>query len=278
MPTWLEGVWPSPAQVLQFHFHFPSEHAIDGSLYAGELHIVHQKVGSKGTDDLLVVGVMLEVGAESSFLAQLRFASLPAAKGDSVSISGVVDLMAFSAAFDGDSYHYMGSLTTPPCSQTAHWNVQATPAEMSQAQLDAFKALYPDPANNRPLMPLNGRFMWQNNPYCVCDEPKYKFWESNAKKAWRYDEPAWTMDDCEGLSQSPVDIVPASIAAARMGSTTISDFVDYRGLSGRSLKNTGYGVQVDGEFGTFTMDSQVFKVPAERFSLISMFKHSYEII
>ena len=48
-----------PAQVLQFHFHFPSEHAIDGSLYAGELHIVHQKVGSKGTDDLLVVGVML---------------------------------------------------------------------------------------------------------------------------------------------------------------------------------------------------------------------------
>ena len=105
--------------MLQFHFHFPSEHAIDGSLYAGELHIVHQMVGSKGTDDLLVVGVMLEVGAENSFLAQLGFGSLPAAKGDSVSIAGVVDLMAFSAAFDGDSYHYMGSLTTPPCSQTS---------------------------------------------------------------------------------------------------------------------------------------------------------------
>ena len=162
----------------------------------------------------------------------------------------MVDLGAFSAAFDGDSYHYMGSLTTPPCSQTAHWNVQATPAEMSQAQLDSFKALYPDPANNRPLMPLNGRFMWENNPYCVCDEPKYDFWEKDAKK-WSYDEPGWTMDDCEGLSQSPVDIVTASIAAGRTGSIPVSRFMNYRGLSKRKLKNTGYGVQVDGEFGSF---------------------------
>eukprot|EP00666_Eupelagonemidae_sp_cell4sb_P002317 gene2317-9657_t len=45
---------------LQFHFHFPSEHTIDGEHFAGELHIVHRRQGTSGLDDLLVVGVMLD--------------------------------------------------------------------------------------------------------------------------------------------------------------------------------------------------------------------------
>ena len=44
-------------QVKQFHFHFPAEHTVDGKLSAGEMHIVHQKVGSSGTNDLAVIGI-----------------------------------------------------------------------------------------------------------------------------------------------------------------------------------------------------------------------------
>eukprot|EP00666_Eupelagonemidae_sp_cell4sb_P015418 gene15418-19021_t len=47
-------------EALQFHFHFPSEHTVDGVSYDGELHIVHRRVGTSGLDDLLVVGVMLD--------------------------------------------------------------------------------------------------------------------------------------------------------------------------------------------------------------------------
>jgi len=37
-------------KMLEYHFHFPSEHAFDGQLYAGELHVVHQKVASKNKE------------------------------------------------------------------------------------------------------------------------------------------------------------------------------------------------------------------------------------
>src|SRR5258707_7472124 len=43
-------------KLIQFHFHHPSEHTIDGKVFALELHFVHQSA----TGDLAVVGVMIE--------------------------------------------------------------------------------------------------------------------------------------------------------------------------------------------------------------------------
>ena len=94
--------------VAQFHFHFPSEHAINGMLYAGELHIVHQKQGAAGLDDLLVVGIMLEVGSESAFLAQLGWSNMPEMNSPR-EIPGNLDLNDFSEQYMGDFYHYMGT-------------------------------------------------------------------------------------------------------------------------------------------------------------------------
>ena len=85
---------------------------------------------------------------------------------------------------------------------------------------------------------------------------------------WDYDNDDWAIDDCKGLSQSPVDIIPDYIALGRKGSSSVSDFISYTPLSGLSLKNTGYGVQVDGEFGTFTMESEVYQVTGERLLLV----------
>ncbi|WP_258667217.1 carbonic anhydrase family protein [Pseudomonas sp. B21-040] len=52
-------------------------------------------------------------------------------------------------------YSYMGSLTTPPCSEGVRWHVLTQPVQLSHAQLQAFQALYP--MNARPVQPLNDR-------------------------------------------------------------------------------------------------------------------------
>lgn len=44
-------------ELLQFHFHTPSEHALNGRRFAMEAHLVHREVG---TDNLTVLGVMIQ--------------------------------------------------------------------------------------------------------------------------------------------------------------------------------------------------------------------------
>lgn len=50
---------------------------------------------------------------------------------------------------------YLGSLTTPPCTEGITWIVLTEPLLASPEQILRFAALFPH--NNRPLMPLNGR-------------------------------------------------------------------------------------------------------------------------
>jgi carbonic anhydrase len=52
-------------------------------------------------------------------------------------------------------YHYMGSLTTPPCSEGVHWLVLANPIEASAEQIQQLSQLMGQ--NARPLQPLNDR-------------------------------------------------------------------------------------------------------------------------
>ena len=53
------------------------------------------------------------------------------------------------------AFHYMGSLTTPPCSEQVRWFVLTQPITMSATQIAAFTAIYGN--NNRPVQPLNAR-------------------------------------------------------------------------------------------------------------------------
>jgi carbonic anhydrase len=59
-----------------------------------------------------------------------------------------------------DYYRFSGSLTTPPCSEGVRWLVMKEPVQVSQAQIDAFKAVMHHP-NNRPVQALNGRLVLQ---------------------------------------------------------------------------------------------------------------------
>jgi carbonic anhydrase len=52
-------------------------------------------------------------------------------------------------------YQFMGSLTTPPCTEGVLWTVLRQPLQISPAQIKLFTQLYPN--NARPVQALNGR-------------------------------------------------------------------------------------------------------------------------
>ncbi|MBV8158195.1 MAG: carbonic anhydrase [Dyella sp.] len=136
-------------QLVQFHFHAPSEYTIDGKHYPLSAHLVHRN--EKG--ELAVVGVMFEVGAANKALAPV-FSALPKRDAAPAALRGKLNLGGMLPAERG-YYSFAGSLTTPPCSEGVQWYVLKQPVTVSHAQLEAFRKLYP--MNARPVHPAHGR-------------------------------------------------------------------------------------------------------------------------
>lgn len=137
-------------KLVQFHFHSPSEEHIKGRAYDMVAHLVHKDEAGK----LAVVAVLFKQGHENKLLNTV-FANMPIAAGPEHVVDGtnlnVADLLPTQQGY----YHYMGSLTTPPCSEEVSWYVLKQPVELSAAQLKTFHRLYEH--NNRPIQPSNGR-------------------------------------------------------------------------------------------------------------------------
>jgi carbonic anhydrase len=141
--------------VLQFHYHAPSEHHLNGKAFAAELHVVHKNAEGK----LAVVGILLQEGAENAayqaFLSNLPdHESKEAAKGAKINVAEL--LPATHATF-----RYDGSLTTPPCTEGVRWFVMTTPVNLSHAQLAALEKVFK--GNNRPVQPLNDRALTEDS-------------------------------------------------------------------------------------------------------------------
>lgn len=134
-------------QLVQFHFHTPSEHRINNQSSAMELHLVHRNETGK----LAVVGVEIEAGEENTAIA-LIWNAIPDNKADRNSIT--IDAASLLPE-DRTFVSYAGSLTTPPCSEKVSWNLLLEPIEVSPKQIETFQNLYP--YNARPIQPLNGR-------------------------------------------------------------------------------------------------------------------------
>ena len=138
--------------LVQFHFHHPSEHAVDAARTDLEVHFVH-----KAQDGALaVVGVMLTGGGDKGVLDQI-LAVAPVAEGEVP--GGVADPSTLLPA-DGHYYRYQGSLTTPPCSESVTWTVMTQPVAVSDEAIGAFGALFANDA--RPLQPVNDRTLLTN--------------------------------------------------------------------------------------------------------------------
>ena len=134
--------------LLQFHFHTPSEHLVDGSAAPAELHLVHRSAGG----ELMVVGVFLEEGGEH-VLDEL-LVEAPEEEGLAEEVRDF-PLRALLPR-DLDSYRYDGSLTTPPFTEGVRWAVLAQPLELDGGALEHLREIFPA-GNAREAQPLHDR-------------------------------------------------------------------------------------------------------------------------
>jgi len=140
--------------LLQFHFHHPSEHQVDGRPYSMEMHFVHKSAEG----DLAVLGVFLTPGEEHRELQKL-WGRMPRQAGQKIPGGEPIDIRLMLPA-SAACFRYAGSLTTPPCSEVVDWLVFRDPIEVSAGQIAQFARLYP--ANARPIQPQHRRFILGN--------------------------------------------------------------------------------------------------------------------
>ena len=142
-------------ELQQFHFHRPSEERIDGRQFDMVAHLVHKDTEGK----LAVVAVLLDRGSVQP-VVQTVWNNLPLEKNQETKARVTLDLTQLLPA-DRRYYTYMGSLTTPPCSEGVQWVVMRHPVAVSQEQVDIFARMYP--MNARPLQAASGRRIMQSN-------------------------------------------------------------------------------------------------------------------
>jgi carbonic anhydrase len=136
-------------ELLQFHFHTPSEEQVAGKHSAMVAHFVHRNAAG----ELGVVGVLIQPGKSNAAYAPI-FAHLPRA-GEKITVDDLkLDLPAMLPAEKG-YYAFEGSLTTPPCSEGVNWMVLKKPITLGVDQIKAFRRIYN--ANARPLQATNDR-------------------------------------------------------------------------------------------------------------------------
>lgn len=136
-------------ELVQFHFHTPSEHQFNGKAAPMVVHLVHRNAEGQ----LAVVDVSIQEGAAHPLLDRL-WQVLPPAAGPAMREEAALDANLLLPA-QRDYFTYSGSLTTPPCSEGVRWLVLKEPITASSAQIATYAARHPDSA--RPVQPLHGR-------------------------------------------------------------------------------------------------------------------------
>ena len=141
--------WP----LLQFHFHAPSEHSLDALQYPMEMHLVH--AGPDGKPGL-VVAVLLVQGGDNPGLRPV-LVDLPKTKGGHKDDAAVVVDLEKILPEDRTYFAYVGSLTTPPCTEGIRWYVLKNLGGVSGEELGAFVSVPGMTPSNRPVQQANGR-------------------------------------------------------------------------------------------------------------------------
>lgn len=135
----------------QFHFHRPSEEKINGKAYDMVAHLVHQSKEGK----LAVVAVLMEAGKKDHPLIRTLWTHLPLEQDKPVTRKETridpSDLLPSRRNY----FTFLGSLTTPPCTEGVLWLVLKTPVQVSKEQLGGFATIYRN--NVRPVQPTNNR-------------------------------------------------------------------------------------------------------------------------
>jgi carbonic anhydrase len=138
-------------ELLQFHFHTPSEEAVNGKRTAMVAHFVHKNAAGQ----LGVIGVLIQPGKTNAAYAPV-FDHLPR-KGEHITVDDLQLNLGALLPANKAYYQYAGSLTTPPCSEGVNWMVLKEPVRLGAEQIKAFRRIFN--ANARPIQPGHGRMI-----------------------------------------------------------------------------------------------------------------------
>ena len=142
-------------ELQQFHFHRPSEERIDGRQFEMSLHLVHKDEQGR----LAVVALLFDEGPANAVVQEV-WNNLPLERGDARPARLPLALTELLPD-DRRYYTYMGSLTTPPCSEGVQWVVMRAPQSLTAEQIGIFSRIYP--MNARPVQSASGRRILQSD-------------------------------------------------------------------------------------------------------------------
>ena len=137
-------------RLLQFHFHTPSEEQIHFKRFPMVAHLVHKN----DEGQLAVVALLMDLGTSHPLIDKV-WTHMPLDTNDRVRMPRDVLNLNELLPTDQRYYQFIGSLTTPPCSEGVLWMVMKQPIQISKSQHKLFSQLYA--FNARPIQPLNGR-------------------------------------------------------------------------------------------------------------------------
>ena len=135
----------------RIEFRRPSEERVNGRQFEMSAHLVHKDLEGK----LAIVAVLIEEGKGHPIVQQV-WNNLPLEKNTEQAGLQGLDLLQLLPE-DRRYVTYMGSLTTPPCSEGVLWLVMKQPAQVSADQINIFGRLYRN--NARPIQPSGGRLI-----------------------------------------------------------------------------------------------------------------------
>ena len=162
-------------QFSELHFHWDandtqgSDHTIGGYRFAMELHLVHYNTKYKGywdavgrKDGLLVLAVLMTAGSEASDALQpilkkigdVVLPHMPTFMQSPMNLRNLLPAQRLQLF-----YSYIGSLTTPPCSEPVSWIVFVDNMSISWQQLTDFQRLSSGENKRRDVQATNDRLI-----------------------------------------------------------------------------------------------------------------------
>jgi len=138
-------------ELLNLHFHSPSEHQINGKRFDAEAHLVHRSKEGR----LAIVVLLFDKGENNPWLDSLHWDALPTREEGYVVNVPINAAGAFS--WNRNYYYYHGSLSTPPCTEGVNYFIMQEHATISARQLDKLRASYNYVPTIRPIQPMYNR-------------------------------------------------------------------------------------------------------------------------
>ena len=151
------------AEFHQAHLHWPSEHTVNGSNFALELHLVHETVlyNDSIVDSTLytehVVSILFPKSKSGAHNKLLDSFLMDAIGPVSPELIGDADFSALMLDTEDVYYTYSGGLTSPPCTNGVRWYVFVSKSGVNELQIDAMADVLGGQMNNRPTLEKEGR-------------------------------------------------------------------------------------------------------------------------